>query len=183
MNYQALQQHIDELGPRLAENGHAADSGDRFSHENYELLRELKLFSAMVPEELGGGNIDYSEMTALVRQLACQQTTAKALEVCGGQGYLRPTGIESLLRDVMAAHFHAMQEKRQLLFTGSLALGLGGRRRRLGSMAERARSTVTWRSRYALRKVEAAHPPLGRHLRNGLNTGTFCVYQPETLVA
>lgn len=70
MSYQALQQHIDELGPRLAENGHAADAGDRFSHENYELLRELKLFSAMVPEELGGGNIDYSDMTTLIRQLA-----------------------------------------------------------------------------------------------------------------
>jgi len=54
---------------------------------------------------------------------ACKETAAKAVEVCGGPGYLRFGGIESLLRDVMAAHFHPLQEKRQLLFTGSLAMG------------------------------------------------------------
>jgi alkylation response protein AidB-like acyl-CoA dehydrogenase len=54
---------------------------------------------------------------------ACRQTALKALEVCGGPGYLSDSGIESLLRDVMASHFHPLQEKRQLLFTGSLAMG------------------------------------------------------------
>jgi len=54
---------------------------------------------------------------------ACKETAAKAVEVCGGPGYLRQTGIESLLRDIMASHFHPLQEKRQLLFTGSLAMG------------------------------------------------------------
>jgi alkylation response protein AidB-like acyl-CoA dehydrogenase len=54
---------------------------------------------------------------------ACKQTVAKAVEACGGQGFLRSGGIESLLRDVQASHFHPMQEKRQLLFTGSLAMG------------------------------------------------------------
>lgn len=55
---------------------------------------------------------------------ACQQTVAKAMEACGGQAYMRNNNIESLLRDVMASHFHPMQEKRQLLFTGHLALDL-----------------------------------------------------------
>ena len=59
------------------------------------------------------------------------------------------------------------------------ALGLGGRSRRLGSAAERARSAVTWRIRSAIRKVAAAHPALGRHLENAVRTGTTCVYQPE----
>lgn len=54
---------------------------------------------------------------------ACKETCAKAVEVCGGMGFLRPGNIECLLRDVMASHFHPMQEKRQLLFTGSLAMG------------------------------------------------------------
>lgn len=54
----------------------------------------------------------------------CQRTAAKAMEASSGPGYLRPNGIESLLRDVMASHFHPLQEKRQLLFTGSLALDL-----------------------------------------------------------
>jgi hypothetical protein len=60
------------------------------------------------------------------------------------------------------------------------ALGLAGRTRSLGSGAERARSAVTWRIRNAIRKIASAHPRLGRHLENGVRTGTFCVYQPET---
>ncbi len=54
---------------------------------------------------------------------ACKLTAAKAVEVCGGRGFIRTTGIESLLRDAQASHFHPLQEKRQLLFTGSLAMG------------------------------------------------------------
>ncbi|MEH6605931.1 MAG: acyl-CoA dehydrogenase family protein [Pseudomonadales bacterium] len=54
---------------------------------------------------------------------ASKITAAKAVEVCGGPGYLRGFGIECLLRDVMASHFHPLQEKRQLLFTGSIAMG------------------------------------------------------------
>jgi len=66
------------------------------------------------------------------------------------------------------------------LVTGlSQALGLGGRSRRLGSAAERARTAVTWRIRNAIRKVGGAHPALGRHLEHAIRTGTFCVYAPE----
>ena len=54
---------------------------------------------------------------------ACKLTAAKALEACGGRGFTRDTGIESLFRDAQAAHFHPLQEKRQLLFSGSLAMG------------------------------------------------------------
>ena len=54
---------------------------------------------------------------------ACKLAAEKAVEACGGPGYLRPFGIEALLRDVTASHFHPMQEKRQLLFTGALAMG------------------------------------------------------------
>lgn len=54
---------------------------------------------------------------------ACKLVCAKAVEACGGPGFMRATGIESLLRDVMASHFHPLQEKRQHLFTGSVALG------------------------------------------------------------
>ncbi len=61
----------------------------------------------------------------------------------------------------------------------SQALGLGGRSRRLGSAAERARTAVTWRIRNAIRKVGGAHPALGRHLERAVRTGTFCVYAPE----
>jgi tetratricopeptide (TPR) repeat protein len=59
------------------------------------------------------------------------------------------------------------------------SLGLGGRSRKLGDPAERARSAVTWRIRSAIKKIEAAHPRLGRHLSNAIQTGSFCSYTPE----
>jgi TolB-like protein/Tfp pilus assembly protein PilF len=70
-----------------------------------------------------------------------------------------------------------------LVETLSRALGLGGRSRRLGSLAERARTTVTWRIRHAIRRIEAAHPELGRHFAHSLRTGSFCSYSPERPVA
>jgi hypothetical protein len=62
----------------------------------------------------------------------------------------------------------------------SAAYGLGGRPRRAGSPAERARSTVTARIRTALDRISQTHPELGRHLRASIHTGTLCVYEPET---
>jgi predicted ATPase len=59
------------------------------------------------------------------------------------------------------------------------AYGLGGRARKAGDQAERARSAVTWRIRSAISRVEAVHPTLGRHLKNSIRTGTFCSYAPE----
>jgi len=43
------------------------------------------------------------------------------------------------------------------------AYGLGGRVRRSGSAAERARTAVTARIRDAIRRIGDAHPELGRH--------------------
>jgi hypothetical protein len=59
------------------------------------------------------------------------------------------------------------------------AYGLGGRVRRPGSDAERARTAVTARIRDAIRRIGAAHPELGRHLARAVRTGTFCVYDPD----
>jgi tetratricopeptide (TPR) repeat protein len=61
-------------------------------------------------------------------------------------------------------------------------LGLRGRSRSLGSAAERARAAVTWRIRSAIKKIESAHPRLGRHLENCVRTGTYCAYQPEAAI-
>ncbi len=77
----------------------------------------------------------------------------------------------------------AREEMDRLIETLSRALGLGGRGRRLGDLAERARTTVTWRIRYALRRIETAHPPLGSHLAAHLRTGAFCLYRPSEPVA
>ncbi len=55
---------------------------------------------------------------------ACIDTVEKALEVTGGSGFYRAQGLERLLRDVHGAQFHPLAEKKQLHFTGRLALGL-----------------------------------------------------------
>lgn len=59
------------------------------------------------------------------------------------------------------------------------AYGLGGRPRRAGASSERARTAVRSRIRDALDRIEVAHPALGRHLAQSVNTGTYCVYQPN----
>lgn len=59
------------------------------------------------------------------------------------------------------------------------AYGLGGRPRRQGDPAERARTAVTARIRDAIRRIEAVHPELGRHLDRSVRTGTLCTYDPD----
>ncbi|HVH07960.1 MAG TPA: hypothetical protein VNE71_18350 [Myxococcota bacterium] len=62
----------------------------------------------------------------------------------------------------------------------SAAFGVGGRARRAGSSAERARSAVAWRIRAAVKRIAEVHPELGRHLENAVKTGTWCCYRPDT---
>jgi tetratricopeptide (TPR) repeat protein len=63
------------------------------------------------------------------------------------------------------------------------AVGLGGRTRRVGSNAERARASVTLAVRRTLRRIRAVHPSLGLHLERTIRTGTFCVYLPDPRAA
>jgi tetratricopeptide (TPR) repeat protein len=67
------------------------------------------------------------------------------------------------------------------MFTHELviALGLGGRDRKVGSTAERARSAVTKAIKTVVQKIRQHHPALGHHLATHLKTGTFCQYLPD----
>jgi hypothetical protein len=58
------------------------------------------------------------------------------------------------------------------------AVGLGGRDRKTGSDAERARLNVTRAIRSALKRVSEHDPVLGRSLGDAIHTGTFCSYVP-----
>ena len=58
------------------------------------------------------------------------------------------------------------------------AVGLGGRARRVGSDAERARVNVTRAIGSVLRKIAQSCPVIGRHLEQRVETGTFCSYDP-----
>lgn len=61
----------------------------------------------------------------------------------------------------------------------SRALGLGGRSRRTGSIAERARLNVTRAARSAIRRIAAADAGLAAHLETTVHTGMVCVYSPD----
>lgn len=71
------------------------------------------------------------------------------------------------------------REREALLSELRLAAGLGGRARRLGDEAERARKTVTARIRDVLRKLDSLHPALAAHLRATVSTGATCRYDPN----
>ena len=71
------------------------------------------------------------------------------------------------------------EEREALLAALRSAYGLGGRARRTGGEAERARSRVTRRVKETLARVEQHHPEAGRHLRASVHTGVFCRYEPE----
>jgi tetratricopeptide (TPR) repeat protein len=57
------------------------------------------------------------------------------------------------------------------------AIGLGGRDRRAGSVAERARVNVTRGVAAVMRRIGESHPGLAEHLRYEIRTGTFCSYR------
>ncbi len=60
------------------------------------------------------------------------------------------------------------------------AIGAGGRSRAAGPVPiERLRKAVSARVHDAIRRIEIAHPALGRHLANAVRTGIYCSYQPE----
>jgi len=59
------------------------------------------------------------------------------------------------------------------------AVGLGGRDRRIGSEAERARSAVTKRIKSSIKRIGQAIPSLGGHLVTRVKTGYFCSYSPH----
>jgi alkylation response protein AidB-like acyl-CoA dehydrogenase len=71
--------------------------------------------------ELGRAN------AALVAKTLCAEaamaTVQKAMEIAGGAGFFRGCPLERMLRDVLAAPYHPLPEKRQHLFTGRIALG------------------------------------------------------------
>jgi acyl-CoA dehydrogenase len=60
---------IGEIGGGFAARAAAYDENDRFVSENWAELKERKLFSAMVPPELGGAGLPHSQMCALIREI------------------------------------------------------------------------------------------------------------------
>ena len=55
---------------------------------------------------------------------AIESTLQKAVESTGGSAFFRKHPLEKLFRDAQGVHFHPLPEKKQLLFSGRIALGL-----------------------------------------------------------
>jgi alkylation response protein AidB-like acyl-CoA dehydrogenase len=96
--------------------------------ENALLMAQVSVDRMIVVADNFGfeANLETVNEVVKLKTLAAEASktcVAKAVEACGGPGYLRFCGIESLWRDVQASHFHPLQEKRQLLFSGSIAMG------------------------------------------------------------
>ena len=69
---------IERLGPIFAEREIAHDRDDSFVTEDYEALKEIGLFAAGIPQELGGAGLTHTEVANLLRQLA-HHSSATAL--------------------------------------------------------------------------------------------------------
>jgi hypothetical protein len=123
----------------------------------------LDLFGASVREASTGEVIDAEARRSYehrIRELQADIDSAEA-----DNDYVRAERAQTEL-DTLVDHLTA-------------ALGQGGRTRRAGDTAEKARSAVTQRLRSTIRRLEAIHPELGRHLHASITTGTYCRYEPE----
>lgn len=73
---------VNEVGPAFAAKSAAHDEGDAFVADNYAVLKQRKVFSALVPAEFGGGGARHSEICAALRGLARHcSSTALALSM------------------------------------------------------------------------------------------------------
>lgn len=75
----------------------------------------------------------------------------------------------------------AERDRDYLLAELSGAVGLGGRLRRGGGTAERARTSVTRSLRYAIARITERAPEIGGHLSRTVRTGSCCSYEPDPM--
>jgi predicted ATPase len=86
-------------------------------------------------------------------------------------------------RHDVARHAKRSAEREALLKELARATGLGGKARRTGSPAEKARLNVTRTIRHAIACLSTALPELAAHLDESLATGVSCCYEPRTNIA
>jgi predicted ATPase len=77
----------------------------------------------------------------------------------------------------------ANSERDALIAELKRATGLGGRPRRSGSPAEKARLNVTRTIRHAIIELSTTVPDLAAHLDESIVTGASCCYEPRTNIA
>jgi hypothetical protein len=136
-----------------------------------EELHALELAAGAGPEAVDGG--DAGELLDDAARAAYQRRARRlrvALEEAEAGGDARAaaaaqTELEALARELARAQ------------------GLGGRSRRAGAAAERARVVVQRRVREAIRRLAQVDPELGAFLDAAVRTGTYCSYLPQRAAA
>lgn len=155
--------------------------------------RGLRYLSRLLAEP--GREFHVLDLVGLVHEAQEDADRARALRGHGDAGELLDARAKAAYRRRLAeidedlAEAQAMSdtvraaqaevEREVLVRELSRAVGLGGRHRRAGSSAERARSAVTRALRHALARIRSHHAPLGDHLDRTIRTGTYCVYRPD----
>jgi tetratricopeptide (TPR) repeat protein len=142
------------------------------------LALELMSTDSGVAEGAGGAQFDPASMGAPgdLGPVLDQQARAELSR--------RLTALEAELSAAVGPHDGAraeqLQRERDLLARElSAAVGLGGRERRVGGPAERARQSVTKAIKGALERIAREHQELGRHLGSTIRTGFYCRYEPD----
>jgi alkylation response protein AidB-like acyl-CoA dehydrogenase len=72
-----LQTILLELGPEIEKNGLAYDAENKFAEKNFNLLKQSDVYKALIPAELGGGGVSYSDVCYFLKDLAkyCPSTS------------------------------------------------------------------------------------------------------------
>jgi alkylation response protein AidB-like acyl-CoA dehydrogenase len=72
-----LQNILLELGPEIEKQGLVYDSENKFAEKNFALLKEKGVYKALIPTDLGGGGVPYSEVCYFLKDLAkhCPSTS------------------------------------------------------------------------------------------------------------
>jgi tetratricopeptide (TPR) repeat protein len=136
-----------------------------------------------------GRDVHVTELEALPPEVAAAARGSARDEALDRQAVAayrsRLAELDDDLADAEAANDIVRAERTRserdfLLDELSSSIGLGGRARAAGpDPVERLRKAVTARVRDTIRRIDAVHPELGRHLSNSIRTGTYCSYHPE----
>ncbi|MBX3206944.1 MAG: acyl-CoA dehydrogenase family protein [Labilithrix sp.] len=127
--YVGIAEAASELALAAAANRRDAPYLPQLAGELDSLLMQTHLAWRAAVD--GAANYDFTPSLhranrALVAKTLCANaataTVRKAMEIAGGPGFFRGP-LERMLRDVSAAPYHVLPEKRQLHFSGLLALG------------------------------------------------------------
>lgn len=111
----ALELNAARRNPRLAGEMETRLHAARLAHRDM-----VAVISEMPPS---AQSIDRVMRGRALLVEAALATASLAMDLAGGEGFLRKAGLERIFRDVQGARYHPMRADQQQLYTGTLALG------------------------------------------------------------